>query len=81
MPYDVFLYNVPKVSDDGQKAIPVPGSETREFDDEEAAKEFAAEKKDAFDRVVVIKREEEKQERVERYIDGRHEPREEAVPA
>lgn len=81
MAYQVYLYNVPKVSDDGQKAIPVPPSETREFDDEDAAKTFAAEKKDAFDRVVVMKTEEEKQERVERYIEGRHEPREEAVPA
>lgn len=81
MPYDVFLYNVPKVSEDGTKAIPVPPSETREFDELDAAKTFAEEKKDEFDRVVVISREGEKQERVERYVEGRFEAREEAVPA
>lgn len=81
MPYDVFLYNVPKVSEDGEKAIPVPPSESREFDDLDAAKAFAAEKKDAFDRVVVIGREAEKQQRLERYIDGQREEREATVPA
>lgn len=81
MPYEVFLYNVPKVSDDGEKAIPVPPSKTDQFDDLDAAKEFAAENKDEFDRVVVMSVADEKQERVERYIDGKHETREEAVTA
>ena len=81
MPYDVFLYNVPKVSEDGEKAIPVPPSETHELEDLDAAKKLAKEKKDDFDRVVVIHRDGEKQERVERYIEGKYEAREEAVTA
>ncbi len=81
MPYEVFLYNVPKVSEDGEKAIPVPASKTEEFDDLDAAKEFAAENKAEFDRVVVMSEADGKQERVERYIDGQHEAREEAVTA
>lgn len=78
MPYDVFLYNVPKVSDDGEKAIPVPPSQTEELDDLEAAKKLAAEKKDEFDRVVVIHREDDKQQMVERYVEGKHEVKEAA---
>lgn len=81
MPYDVFLYNVPQVSEDGEKAIPVPPCETHELEDLDAAKKLAAEKKDQFDRVVVISREEEKQKKVERYIDGQREAVEEAVTA
>lgn len=81
MAYDVFLYNVPKVSEDGTKALPVPPSETKEFEELDAAKAFAAEKKDSFDRLVVIHREGEKQEWVERYVEGKHEVREEAVVA
>lgn len=81
MPYDVFLYNVPKVSEDGEKAIPVPPSETQELDDLEAAKKLAAEKKDQFDRVVVIHREDDKQQKVERYIEGVREETPEPVPA
>lgn len=81
MPYEVFLYNVPKVSEDGEKAIPVPPSETREFEDEEGATKFADERKDDFDRVVVIRREDEKQEKVRRYFDGELEAQSEAVSA
>jgi hypothetical protein len=79
MPYEVFMFNVPKVSDDGQKAIPVAKSETRELEDLEAAKQLAAERKDEFDRVVVISRDGETQKMVERYIDGQREEREQAA--
>lgn len=81
MPYDLFLYNVPKVSDDGERAIPVPPSETHELDDLEAARRLAAERKDDFDRVVVIHRDGDKQRRVERYVEGVREEVEAAVPA
>lgn len=79
MPYEVFLYNVPKVSEDGEKAIPVPPSETETFDDLDAAKKHAAEKKGEFDRVVVMSVEDETQEMVERYVDGEHEERAKAA--
>lgn len=81
MPYEVFLYNVPKVSEDGEKAIPVPPCRTERFDDVEAAKKLAADSKDEFDRVVLMSVSDEKQELVERYTDGVHEVREQAVPA
>lgn len=79
MPYEVFLYNVPKVSEDGEKAIPVPPCETETFDDLDAAKKHAEKKKGDFDRVVVMSVEDETQEMVERYIDGEHEEREKAA--
>lgn len=81
MPYEVFLYNVPKVSEDGEKAIPVPPCKTERFDDVDAAKKLAADSKDEFDRVVLMSVTDEKQEMVERYVEGVHEEREEAVPA
>lgn len=80
MPYEVFLYNVPKVTEDGEKVIPVPPCKTERFDDEEAAKKLAADSKDEFDRAVVMSVTDEKQALVERYVDGSREVRE-AVPA
>jgi len=79
MVYEVFMYNVPKVSDDGQKAIPVPKSETRELEDLEAASQLAAERKDEFDRVVVMSRDGETQKMVERYVDGQRDERDKAA--
>ncbi|HSL85005.1 MAG TPA: hypothetical protein VLF66_19680 [Thermoanaerobaculia bacterium] len=81
MPYDVFLYNVPKVTEDGEKVIPVPPCKTERFDDLDAAKKLAADSKDEFDRAVVMSVTDEKQQMVERYMDGAYEKREEAVPA
>jgi len=79
MPYEVFLYNVPKVTEDGEKVIPVPPCKTERFDDLEAAKKLAAASKDEFDRAVVMSLTDEKQALVERYIDGSREVREEAA--
>jgi hypothetical protein len=31
MPYETYLYNLPKVSQDGERAIPVPDSQVKEF--------------------------------------------------
>lgn len=76
MPYEVFLHNVPKVSEDGEKAIPVPPCKTETFDDLEAAQKLAAEKKDEFERVVLISLADDKQRLVERYTDGQHEVKE-----
>lgn len=79
MPYEVFLYNVPKVTEDGEKVIPIPPCKTERFDDLDAAKKLAADSKDEFDRAVVMSVTEEKQELVERYVDGSREVREEAA--
>ncbi len=68
--FDVYLHDVPKVSDDGRKSLPIQPHRTEEFSDLEAARQHAAEHKDAFDRVVVIRTADDKQKMVMRYMDG-----------
>jgi len=70
MGYEVYLYTIPKVSEDGKKSIPGPESKRQEFTNVEGAKSFASEHKDKFDRVVLIESGEEGQRLLERYIDG-----------
>ena len=69
--YDVYLHNVPKVSEDG-KVVPIAPHRTQEFSQLEEARKSAAEHKDEFDRVVVIRTVDDKQKMVERYMDGEH---------
>ena len=66
----VYLYNIPKVSEDGKQAIPVPDSRVKEFDGVDDAKIFAAEQKNNFDRVVLMQENDEGQKTVARYVDG-----------
>jgi hypothetical protein len=70
MPYKVYSYNVPKVSEDGKQAIPVPDSRVKEFDGVDDAKMFAAEQKNSFDRVVLMQEDSEGQKVVVRHMDG-----------
>ena len=70
MSYKVYLYNIPKVSEDGKQAISVPDSQVKEFDGVDDAKMFAAERKNNFDRVVLMQEDEQGQKMVIRYIDG-----------
>ena len=70
MSYKVYLYNVPKVSEDGKQSIPVPDSQVKGFDDVDDAKLFAAEHKNNFDRVVLMQEDNEGQKMVVRYADG-----------
>lgn len=70
MPYKVYLYHIPKVSEDGKQTIPVPGSEVREFDSVDDAKIFAAEHKKNFERVVLMEEESEGHKMVLRYANG-----------
>jgi hypothetical protein len=70
MSYKVYLYNIPKVSEDGKQAIPVPDSQAKEFDGVDDAKIFAAEHKNSFDRVVLMQEDSEGQKMVVRYVDG-----------
>ncbi len=79
MAFEVYLYNVPKVSEDGKKALPIPGHQTHEFDELEKATKFAAEHKDEFDRVMLLRHEAEEQKLVKRYREGIHEDAEEIV--
>ena len=60
------MYNLPQVSDDG-KAIDVDPFEKKDFPEEEEAKKCAEDNKDRFDRVVVMKTEEGKQEMIDRH--------------
>lgn len=70
MSYKVYLYSIPKVSEDGKQSIPVPESQLKEFDGVDDAKMFAAERKNNFDRVVLMQEDEEGQKMVIRYTDG-----------
>lgn len=72
MKYDVYLHNVPKVSEDGMKSLPIAPFQTKEFTDLEEAQKFAADQKDKFDRVVIVRLRDEKQRMIERYMDGEH---------
>jgi len=70
MPYEIYLYNIPKVSDDGKQAIPVPGSQVKEFAGVDDAREFADQNKNKYDRVVVMQKDDDGQKMIERYADG-----------
>jgi hypothetical protein len=70
MSYKVYLYNIPKVSEDGKQAIPVPDSQVKEFDGVDDARMFAAEHKNSFDRVALMQEDSEGQNMVVRYVDG-----------
>ncbi len=70
MSYDIYLYNIPKVSADGKQAIPVPESQVKEFPSIEAAREFAVNHKNKFDLVVLMQKDEDGQKMIERYVDG-----------
>jgi hypothetical protein len=70
MSYKVYLYNIPKVSEDGKQSIPVPDGQVKEFDGVDDAKMFAAERKNNFDRVVLVQEDSEGQTMVVRYVDG-----------
>jgi hypothetical protein len=70
MSYKVYLYNIPKASEEGKQAIPVPDSQMKEFDGVDDAKMFAAEHKNSFDRVVLMQEDNEGQKTVVRYADG-----------
>jgi hypothetical protein len=66
----VYLYNIPKVSEDGKQAIPVDGGQLKEFDSADDAKTFAADHKNGFDRVVLMQEDNEGPKMVIRYADG-----------
>ena len=70
MSYKVYLYNIPKISEDSKQSIPVPDSQVKEFDGVDDAKIFAAERKNNFDRVVLMQEDNEGQKAVVRYVDG-----------
>ncbi len=68
--YHVYLHDVPKVSEDGKKSLPIKPHRTEELSELEAARKLAAEHKDEFDRVVVIRAVDDKQKMVMRFMDG-----------
>ena len=70
--YDVYLHNVPKVSEDGKKVIPIDPHRVEEFAELEEAQKFAGEQKDVFERVVLMHQKDDGPKMVERYIDGDH---------
>lgn len=70
MSYKVYLYNIPKVSEDGKQSIPVPDSLVKEFDGGDDAKMFAAEHKNNFDRVILMQEDNGGHKIVVRYVDS-----------
>ena len=68
--YHVYLHNVPVVKDG--KSVPTEPHRVQEFSELEEARTFAAEHRDGYDRVVVMRTADEKQKMMERYIDGEH---------
>jgi hypothetical protein len=70
MPYEVYLYNIPKVSEDGERTIPVPDSRVKEFANVDDARRFAAEHKNNFNRIVLMQKDDEGQKMIMRYVDG-----------
>lgn len=77
--YEVHMYNIPKVTEDGKQVIPVPGNESKTFEQMEEAKTFATGQKDKFDRVVLMETKDDGQKLIERYVDGKFERAEEIV--
>ena len=69
--YNVYMYNIPKVGEDG-KPVSVNPHQTQEFSQLGDATKHATEHKDEFDRVVVMRTVEEEQKLIERFIDGEH---------
>ena len=70
--YNVYMHNVPKVSEDG-KVIPIAPHRMQEFSELEEAQKFAEQHKDDFERVTLMRLSEDKKRLIERYIDGEHE--------
>jgi hypothetical protein len=64
------MYNIPKVSEDGKQSIPVHDSQAKEFDGLDDAKMFAAERKNSFDRILLMQEDGEGQKLIVRYVDG-----------
>jgi hypothetical protein len=77
--YQVYMYNIPKVSDDGKQSIPVPESQSKGFEQVEEARKFATGQKDKFDRVVLMEAKDDGQKMIERFVDGKFERSEEIV--
>ena len=72
--FKVYMHNLPKVSEDGKESLPIdPHGIPQEFTGADEAKKCAADNKDKFDRVIVMKEDDGKQKKVERYIDGQNE--------
>jgi hypothetical protein len=57
----------------------VPDSELKAFTGEADAKKYAQEKKDVFDRVALLRMDDEGPKLIERYSDGRYEKAEDIV--
>lgn len=70
MSYKLYMYNIPRVSEDGKQSIPVPDSQLKELDNLDEAKVLAAEHKNRFDRVVLMQEDNEGQKMIMRYMEG-----------
>lgn len=67
--YQVYLYDLPKIDDEG-KSIPGEPAQTREFSRLDEAQNFAADRKGDFDRIVLIRTSGDEQKLIERFRDA-----------
>lgn len=82
--FEVFMYNVPKVSADGKESLPIAGHKTDVFDAIDGARSCAEKHKSEFERVVLVQVDTEddrqvKHELIERYRDGAFERAEDII--
>ena len=69
--YIVYLYDLPKVSEDQKSVIPTQESRTQEFTSPVEAKAFAASNAAKFGRVILMRSADGEQKVLERYTDGK----------
>jgi hypothetical protein len=77
--YEVYLFNVPKLTEDGKGNLPAEPSRTQQFPELKAAQDFASSHKTKFDRVLLMKMTDGAPALVERYVDGKFEKKEDIV--
>ena len=70
MPFKIYLYNIPEVSEYGKQAIPVTGSQVEEFGLLDDAKIFAAEQENNFERGALMQEDNEGEMLIVRRVNG-----------
>lgn len=71
--YKVIMRNPSQAFEDSKRSIPINFHSTQVFSEVYQAKEYISKNKNNYDRIVLIKEIEGKQERIEHYINGQKE--------
>jgi hypothetical protein len=70
MAIELYMYDLPKVSEDGKDVIETRSSESQRFSDLATAQAFAEQHKNEFDRIVIVESANGRQELKDRYADN-----------